>query len=168
MKLKSIAILLALSAVLFTSCSNNYSNGEKIGMITNFADRGLMWKTWEGHLNPTQTGMNSASGMDFSVDRKGPNVKEVISIIDSAANFGWKVKLVYHETMGLNWFSNRGESKYLVTSVEVLDREPVNHIFGDLKPSVQATSTTQGEAQVINLILQNGQTVTIKLDVDVK
>ena len=57
--MKSIKFLmLALVAtMLMTSCSQNYSNGERVGMITKFTKKGIVWKSWEGHLNATQTGM---------------------------------------------------------------------------------------------------------------
>ena len=55
------SIIIALTAVLFmTSCTENYSNGERIGLVTQFSKTGLIFKTHEGHLNLTQTGMNSA------------------------------------------------------------------------------------------------------------
>jgi hypothetical protein len=102
-------------------CSENYSNGERIGLVTQFSNRGMIWKTWEGHLNITQTGMNSADGFDFSID--GDNTDEAtIHLLDSAASFGWKVKLIYHQTFGKNWFGNRGETNYFIDSVIVVDK----------------------------------------------
>ena len=62
-------LMIALVATLFlTSCTENYSNGERIGMITKFSQKGLVWNSWEGSLNTTQTGMNSATPFEFSVD----------------------------------------------------------------------------------------------------
>ena len=129
--MKSKIILLALATLLMTSCTENYSNGERIGLVTQFSKTGLMFKTHEGHLNLTQTGMNSSSAkpFDFSVDAdsEDPNV---VAALDSAATYGWKVKIVYHETLGKNWFGTRGETNHFVKSVEVLDRNPVGSIFG--------------------------------------
>ena len=128
--MKTIKLVVAsiLAAVLMTSCSENYSNGERIGLVTQFSQTGIIWKSWEGHLNMTQSGMNSSLPFDFSIDndKEDPNV---ISKIDSAANFGWKVKIVYHETAGYNWFANRGETNHFVNSVEVLDRNPIATAF---------------------------------------
>lgn len=127
---KILVILLSISVVL-TSCSENYSKGERIGLVTQFSNSGVACKSWEGHLNLTQTGMNSSSAapFDFSIDNDHEDTT-VIKMIDSAANYGWKVKLVYHETYGKNWFSNRGETNHFITSVTVLDRNPVGSIFG--------------------------------------
>ncbi len=118
-----------LIAVVFASCSENYSNGERIGVITQFSYTGLWWKSWEGHLNVTQTGMNSSVPFDFSIDNNNPDQK-VINVLDSAAQHGWKVKLVYHETKGKNWFNNRGETDHFVTKVEVLDKNMAS-LFGN-------------------------------------
>ncbi|RYY28605.1 MAG: hypothetical protein EOP41_03130 [Sphingobacteriaceae bacterium] len=113
--------LLALIAFTLASCSENYSNGERIGVITQFSNTGLIWKSHEGHLNVTQTGMNSSVPFDFSVDRDNED-PTVIKMLDSAADKGWKVKLIYHETAGKNWFQNRGKTDHFVNKVEVLDR----------------------------------------------
>jgi hypothetical protein len=107
--------------MLFSSCSENYSNGERIGLVTQFSKRGMVWKTWEGHLNITQTGMNSADGFDFSLDGDKEN-NEIASLLDSAASIGWKVKLIYHQTYGKNWFGNRGETSHFIDSVIVIDK----------------------------------------------
>lgn len=112
--------LLLLTFFLF-SCSENYSNGERIGLVTQFSRRGMIWKTWEGHLNITQTGMNSADGFDFSIDRNKENPK-TIALLDSAASYGWNVKLIYHQASGMNWFSSRGETNHFIDSVIVIDK----------------------------------------------
>lgn len=124
--------LMTIIALMFTSCTENYSNGERIGLITQFSKTGLVFKTHEGHLNLTQTGMNSSSTkpFDFSVDRDNEDDK-VVATLDSAATYGWKVKIKYHEVFGWNWFSNRGETDHFVSDVQVLDRNPIGHIFGD-------------------------------------
>lgn len=104
------------------SCSENYSNGERIGLVTKFSRSGIMYKSWEGQLHITQTGMNSTmEDFSFSIDNDRED-QNVINQIDSAAQHGWKVKLIYHETMGKNWFSNRGSTDHFITAVEVLDK----------------------------------------------
>ena len=90
---KQFLLAIAFASLILTSCSENYSNGERIGVITQFSETGLIWKSWEGHLNVTQTGMNSSVPFDFSIDNDNPN-QAVINTLDSAAQHGWKVKLV--------------------------------------------------------------------------
>ena len=136
--MKKFLFLLSSVMMLFlTSCSENYSNGERIGLITQFSKTGLIYKSWEGHLNLTQTGMNSSSMVpfDFSIDNDN-EPSGLINVLDSAAQFGWKVKLVYHETRGWNWFSNRGETNHFVTTCQVLDKTPMKTAFGENKDSV--------------------------------
>ena len=130
--MKKIILFISVAfTMLFTSCTENYSNGERIGLITQFSKSGLIWKSWEGHLNLTQTGMNSSSMVpfDFSIDNDNEPV-ELVSKLDSAARFGWKVKLVYHETCGWNWFKNRGETDHFITECQIIDKTPMKSIFG--------------------------------------
>ena len=121
--------LLIFGVALLSSCSENYSNGERIGVITQFSETGLVWKSWEGHLNVTQTGMNSSVPFDFSIDNDNPN-QEVIKTLEYAAQYGWKVKLIYHETFGWNWFNNRGETNHFIAKVEVLEKNFGNAFNG--------------------------------------
>ena len=107
--------------LFLASCSENYSNGERIGVVTQFSSTGLIFKSYEGHLNVTQTGMNSSVPFDFSVDNDHED-PAVVTALDEAAKGGWKVRLVYHQTAGKNWFKNRGETDYFVTDVDVLEK----------------------------------------------
>jgi hypothetical protein len=130
---KQFILALASASLMLTSCSENYSNGERIGVITQFSETGLFWKSWEGHLNVTQTGMNSSVPFDFSIDNDNPN-QVVINTLDSAAQYGWKVKLVYHETAGKNMFSNRGETNHFINKVEVLEKNFGKAFSGSNQP----------------------------------
>jgi len=120
--------VIALITFVFISSTENYSNGERIGFITKFSHKGRFWKSWEGELNLTQTGMNTSSLFDFSVDNDAES-SYIIAMIDSAVNNGWKVKLRYHETSFKNWLSNRGETDYFVDNIEILDKKTLgtNH-----------------------------------------
>lgn len=119
---KILTLILPLMVMLFfSSCSENYSNGERVGTITSFSKNGQFFKSHEGHLNVTQTGMNSSTGFDFSIDNDN-EPEGLVEKLDSAANQGWKVKLVYHEVAGFNWFGNRGHTDFFVTEVDVIDK----------------------------------------------
>ena len=121
-------ILLALAAIIIVTVfllrSETYSEGERIGFLTKFSHKGRIWKSWEGELNLTQTGMNTSSLFDFSIDNDKEDAK-VITLIDSAVTNGWKVKLRYHETFAKNWFNNRGETSHFVEVIDILDRTPM-------------------------------------------
>jgi len=153
--MKRIITIFALAAIALTSCTENYSNGERIGMITQFSKTGLVFKTHEGHLNLTQTGMNSSSTkpFDFSVDRDNED-DNIVATLDSAATYGWKVKIKYHEVFGWNWFSNRGETDHFVSDIQILDRNPIGHIFGDSEKPTSGESTCgcKNEGKVIDTI----------------
>lgn len=124
-----LSLSLLLMTILITGCSENYSNGERIGLITQFSKTGLLWKSWEGELHVTQTGMNSTmNDFEFSIDNDRED-QAIINQIDSAALHGWKVKLTYHETFGKNWFTNRGETNHFITGVQILDKNPVSNLF---------------------------------------
>ena len=129
---------MSLVALTLTSCSEDYSNGERIGVITQFSKTGVFYKSHEGHLNVTQTGMNSSVPFDFSIDNDRED-EDLVKTIDSAAQYGWKVKLVYHETFGKNWFDNRGATDHFITKCEVIEKN-----FGNQFNGAKSNTTTGG------------------------
>lgn len=143
-------LLIATLSLCLTSCSENYSNGERIGVITQFSNTGVVFKSHEGHLNVTQTGMNSSVPFDFSIDndREDP---ALIATIDSAAQYGWKVKLVYHETCGKNWFGNRGATDHFVTKCEVLEKN-----FGN-QFNVKQNNVTGKVVDTVYVVIVDGK-----------
>lgn len=128
-----------LVVTMLSSCSENYSTGERIGLVTQFSKSGMFWKSWEGHLNMTQTGMNSSTPFDFSIDNDN-EPEGLVKTLDSAAQYGWKVKIIYHETFGKNFFKNRGETNHFITKCEVLDRDPIHSAFSGSKVAVPSTT----------------------------
>ena len=129
---KSLTIITAFLATTLTSCSENYSTGTRIGTVNKFSKSGLVWKSWEGHMNLTQTGMTStASDFEFSLDNDN-EPEGLVKTIDSAMNYGWKVELSYHETMRKNMFKNRGNSNHFITTCKVIDRNFAHILDGGL------------------------------------
>lgn len=128
-----IVIGFLLMAVFLNN--ENFSNGERIGYVTKFSHKGQFWKSWEGELNLTQTGMNTSSTFNFSIDND-KNLSAVVATIDEAVNKGWKVKMTYHEVRFKNWFNNRGETDYFVDSIVVLDKNTpgANSFLGNDEP----------------------------------
>ena len=116
-------LMIVACAIILQGCSEQYSNGERIGVITRFSQKGLIWKSWEGNLNVTQTGMNtSGDPFMFSVDNNKVD-NALVSLIDSAASSGWKVKVVYHECFAKNLTGSRGETDYFIDNLQVLDKQ---------------------------------------------
>ena len=118
-----LAIIFAASLML-QGCKENYSVGEKVGNLIEFTKKGVIWDSWEGSLNLTQTGMNtSGAPFYFSFDNDRTDQDSLVQLLYRAQVEGWKVKLKYHEVWGLkNVFQNRGESDYFIDGVEVLDK----------------------------------------------
>ena len=130
MKKKSSLFALILAACcLLLGCSENYSNGSRVGYVTQFSKTGIFFKTWEGHLNMSQTGTNSSQEWDFGVDQQNTPqdaVDSMISRLTLAQDKGYKVKLDYHEVWGhSNMMFWRGETSYYLTNVTILGRVPL-------------------------------------------
>ncbi len=120
--------LFLFAAMILVGCSENYSNGSRVGFVTKFSKKGLIFSSWECTLNTTQTGMNSAEPFECSVDRLNQD-ENTVAVLDSAADLGWKVMIHYHQLYGKNWFGTRGETSYLIEKVDVLNRNPIGQIF---------------------------------------
>lgn len=119
--------LAAMLCMMAASCKENYSIGEKVGTLTEFAQSGLVWDSWDGRLNLTQTGMNTAGEpFEFSFDNDRNDQDSLISMLQKAQVEGWKIKIKYHRVQGWNWFENRGRFDYFVDDVEVLDKNFAN------------------------------------------
>jgi hypothetical protein len=137
-KLKFFVVLL-LSVALFTGCKEHYSDGERVGTVTKFSKAGVIWNSWDGLLNITQTGMNSSGEpFAFSIDNDcdtQPEKEKIIQILQEAQVKGWKIKISYHQVWGLkNIFHNRGESDYFVDSIEVLDKNFAKPLENAMNP----------------------------------
>ena len=117
-----------LCMVLLQSCNENYSNGEKVGNLIEFTQKGVIYDSWEGRLNMTQTGMNtSGEPFSFSFDNDRDDQDSIINLMKQAQVEGWKLKIRYHEVWGFkNVFYNRGETNYFVDGVTVLDKDFAN------------------------------------------
>ena len=117
-----------LCMVLLQSCKENYSNGEKVGNLIEFTQKGVIYDSWEGRLNMTQTGMNtSGEPFTFSFDNDRYDQDTTIKLMKQHQEEGWKLKIRYHEVWGFkNVFYNRGETNYFVDGVTVLDKDFAN------------------------------------------
>ena len=125
---KTYCLLLAAFTLALSGCKENYSQGEKVGNLIEFTKKGVIWDTWEGSLNMTQTGMNtSGAPFRFSFDRDRHDQDSLIALMKQAQVEGWKLKIRYHEVWGLkNILGNRGDTDYFVDGVTVLDRDFAN------------------------------------------
>ena len=141
-KLFQLAGMAIFICMTIMSCKENYSIGEKVGTLTEFAESGLFWDSWDGRLNLTQTGMNTAGEpFEFSFDNDRNDQDSLISLLQKAQVEGWKIKIKYHRVQGWNWFQNRGRFDYFVDDVEVLDKNFANVLRMDNHPQGHVIDT---------------------------
>lgn len=134
--MKKIFLILFISTFMISGCTENYSNGERVGFITKLTKKGILWESYEVEMNVSQTGMTSnATEFDFSIDNDQNETESLRLKLDSAATLGWKVRVKYHQVFGKNLFQNRGHSDYFVTDVIIEDKTPMQTIFGDKQNS---------------------------------
>lgn len=135
-----ISLLLVL---VMGSCKEHYSDGERVGTVTKFSKAGVIWHSWDGHLNITQTGMNSAGEpFEFSMDNDRDDQQAIIDTLNMAQVKGWKIRVKYHQVWGVkNVFCNRGESNYFVDGVEILDKNFL-HPLGELNNKAELRKDT--------------------------
>jgi len=151
--MKKLFLLIAMAIFILSSCEN-YSNGDRVGMLTKFSKSGNVWKSYEGQLNMTQTGMNtSGEAFAFSIDNDN-EPQGLVATLDSANRFGWKIKLTYHEVNFKNWFFNRGDTSYFITKCEVLDKDPIGNSFNpnDNKNAVTSTQSNK-QADTVYVVI---------------
>ncbi len=97
-----------------------YERGVLAGKVLRVAEKGVIFKTWEGKLNLESFGALKgtspiAETFDFSVEKKDT---EVISELKAVALTGERVNL--HFVKRYTIFPWRGDTRYYVTQVERL------------------------------------------------
>lgn len=116
-------LLILITMVVMNSCTN-FSDGERVGIITKFSNSGRLCKSYEGELkiapNVANQGMiGQYETFHFSLDRD--KTIECITPIDSIKEYaktGVAVVVQYQQTAYLNWFNNRGDTQYFIKSIK--------------------------------------------------
>lgn len=112
-------VLLLFVAITTMSCGSgiDYSDGDRVGVVTKFSHRGLFCKTWEGEM--------VLGGLRSSGDGLAANVwpftvvdPTKIEDVKRALETGARTKITYHQV----YFSGvcYSGSSYLVSNVEIL------------------------------------------------
>lgn len=99
-------LLLAFLALTLASCKENYSQGEKVGNLIEFTKKGVVWETWEGSLNMTQTGMNtSGAPFYFSFDKDRNDQDSLIALMKQAQVEGGSSKsdIMRYGALSMYW-----------------------------------------------------------------
>lgn len=120
MKLRSALMGFAiLATVMATSgcagCGSGYSEGDRVGVVTKFSRRGLIWKSWEGEMTltgfrPTENGAMVANLWQFSAD------DQIAAEISKAMQTGGPLKLTYRQWAIAPSFQ---DTDYNITKVEL-------------------------------------------------
>ena len=110
-----IATAIIIVTMPFIGIFDGYSEGERIGYVTKFSYKGIIFKTYEGEL---QLGVGTQASLQppwqFSVTDE-----ELIFKLHEAAHHGRRVKLTYSQwAVQPAW---EGKSGYRVEEVELLD-----------------------------------------------
>lgn len=135
--------LLIVFGILYVLTGWSYSDGERAGTISKFSRRGFVFKTYEGVLNvggfSGETGSLTPQFFDFSVKDDA-----VAQQITDAVKSGQRVTLHYEEKiLKLPW---NGDTKYYITSVEVVNR-PNAYNDGAMYPGNQQIAPAPQQQQ---------------------
>jgi hypothetical protein len=101
-----------------------YDEGVRAGTVLRISKKGMIFKTYEGQLNLNTFGALKGANpimesFDFSVT---PNDEQVIKDLQAVALSGERVNL--HYVSRYLTFPWRGDTKYFITKVERLGKEP--------------------------------------------
>ena len=106
-------VLLLAGLYLFVVLNWNYSEGERIGYVQKFSDKGWICKTWEGELAMFPIVAMQAEKFLFTV-------RDDAIAAQLNQSLGKKVALHYEEHKGVP-SSCFGETPYFVVKVRVLE-----------------------------------------------
>jgi hypothetical protein len=92
---KTAALYLVGSMALLGGCGQNYSNGERAGVITKLSEKGLIFKSWEGEmliaLPAAVAGTTQPENFAFNV------APEAVPKVKAAMASGQRVSVVYRQ-----------------------------------------------------------------------
>lgn len=119
----TLLVIALLVITKITGIDKLYSDGERTGVVYKFANKGLIWKTWEGAMNMGGMIKNSKGGVipevwEFSVKAKD---KDLVNAIATAAAQGKAVTIHYWQPWRVAW--RDGSSSYIAMNVTTNDRE---------------------------------------------
>ena len=124
-----VGVLFVIIGPLLGAVAPTYSEGDRVGVVTKFSNKGMMIKSWEGELN--MGGFKNVSSTDAdgnTINSVGANVFEfsvrdegVVSQIKEAMESGKRVELHYLERL---WTPYDQSTAYEITAVKMLDNKP--------------------------------------------
>lgn len=94
-KTKLLIGAMLTAALGLTACGENYSNGDRVGIVTKLSEKGLIFKSWEGEmliaLPADVAGTTQPEKFAFNV------APEAVEKVKAAMNSGKRVTLIYRQ-----------------------------------------------------------------------
>lgn len=121
---KLLGLLMVLITMVVLSSCSNYSDGERVGIITKFSNAGRVFKSYEGELKVAPNVVNQGmigqyETFRFSIDNdKTVECETPVDSIKLYAQQGVPVVVNYQQVAYLNWWSNRGDTDYFIKSIK--------------------------------------------------
>lgn len=127
-----LLVVIAIVSILFVMVAGgiggcSVSDGSRVGTITKFSHKGVIWKTYEGEMNcgGMRSGTNgegistlATNIWEFSVEK---NNKKIIDEIQSAMDENYPVKLTYRQKfLVMPWTA---DTTYFITEVKTIKKE---------------------------------------------
>ena len=115
----------AATAVALSGCGSQYSDGDRVGTVTKFSNKGLVCKTWEGEMamenfvSSTDSDGKSIMTNTFDFTVSDP---AIVPQIQDALNKGERVDLHYDQKILNNPCTT--SSGYFITKVTPLAPKP--------------------------------------------
>lgn len=92
-----------------------YSEGERSVVVIKVADKGLIWKTFEGEAVLSQKGFSVTYVWNFSIDNSDPDKEKLLQQLQAAFETGQTVKIKYQQMAGaVPW---RGKTSYFIKEI---------------------------------------------------
>ena len=101
--------------------SPSYSEGNRVGTITKFSHKGLIFKSYEGEMNlggfKSKTDEDGGSSVVANVFEFSVRDPKIVEQLDSAMTVGKRVELQYSEHL---WAPYDLHTSYIITGVKIL------------------------------------------------
>jgi hypothetical protein len=112
----ALSLVAVCLAVFFPGCGENYSEGERTGVVTKLSKKGLFYKTWEGEMNvggmrADVNGNLSANIFEFTI-----NDDAILTQVQDAQRANKTVTLLYKQ-----WFAKpnfKTDSGYIIRGIK--------------------------------------------------
>lgn len=115
--MKKIVMLVVVLVSILSGCGSNYSQGERVGIVTKLSEKGLIFKSYEGQmvlaLPISVAGQTNPETFEFTADRS------VVDKLNNAIYSGKRVKLIYRQ-----WFLAPPtiDTDYVIYDVQPVDK----------------------------------------------